>query len=98
MRLKKECKKIDLKKTAEMVSEKRKNGQRREERRISSGKEEEEEEDGENDDEDDEESSCSKIAYRSVSPKATEPLILIIGYSLDSPREPRGATAYSGPI
>lgn len=37
----------------------------------------------EEDDEDDEESSCSGIAYQSVSPKATEPLILIIGYSLD---------------
>jgi len=64
MRLKKECKKkIDPKKTAEMASEKIKNGQRREERRTSSGKEEE---DGENNDEDDEESSCSRIAYRSV--------------------------------
>lgn len=45
------------------------------------------------DDEDDEGSSCSRIAYRSVSPKATEPLILIIGCSLGSPRVPRGATA-----
>lgn len=31
------------------------------------------------------ESSCSRIAYRTVSPKAMEPLILIIGYSLASP-------------
>lgn len=31
------------------------------------------------------------IAYRSVSPKATEPLILIIGYSLGSPLVCRGA-------
>lgn len=85
-------KKVDLKKTTEMVSERGKNGQRQDERRRSGGKEEED------DDEDDEESSCSRIAYRSVSPKATEPLILIIGYSLGSPRMPRGATACSGCI
>lgn len=70
-----------------MTSEKGRNGQRQEERRRRRRKEEED------DDEDDEESSCSRIAYRSVSPKATEPLILIIGYSLDSSRVPRGATA-----
>lgn len=79
-----------------MAGERGKNGQRQEKRRRSRGKEEEEEED--NDDEDDEESSCSRIAYRSVSPKATEPLILIIGYSLGSSRVPRGATACSGYI
>lgn len=88
-------KEVDLKKAAEMTSERGKNGQRQEERRRSRGKEEEEDD---NDDEDDEESSCSRIAYRSVSPKATEPLILIIGYSLGSPRVPRGATACSGRI
>ncbi|KYN01635.1 hypothetical protein ALC62_07607 [Cyphomyrmex costatus] len=66
-------------KTAEMAGGK--NVQRQEGRRKSRGMEEEEEED-DNDDEDDEESSCSRIAYRSVSPKATEPLILIIGYNL----------------
>ncbi|KYN21832.1 hypothetical protein ALC57_05815 [Trachymyrmex cornetzi] len=67
-------------KTAEMAGGK--NGRRQERRRKSRGKEEEEEEDDNDDDEDDEESSCSRIAYRSVSPKATEPLILIIGYNL----------------
>lgn len=72
-----------------MAGERGKNAQRREERRRGRGKEEEDD----NDDKDDEESSCSRIAYRSVSPKATEPLILIIGYSLGSPRVPRGATA-----
>lgn len=72
-----------------MAGEREKNGERQEERRRSRGKGEEEEED----DEDDEGSSCSRIAYRSVSPKATEPLILIIGCSLGSPRVPRGATA-----
>lgn len=73
------------------------NGQRQEgRRRRSRGKEEEEEDD--NDEEDDEESSCSRITYRSVSPKATEPLILIIGYSLGSPRVPRGATVCSDRI
>lgn len=92
-RLKNECKKVELKKTAEMAGERGKNGQRREGRRRSRGKKEEEEDD--NDEEDDEESSCSRIAYRSVSPKATEPLILIIGYSLGSPRVPRDATVCS---
>ncbi|EGI70123.1 hypothetical protein G5I_00880 [Acromyrmex echinatior] len=70
---------IRFTKTAEMAGGK--NEQRQEGRRKSNGKEEEEEEE-EEDDNDDEESSCSRIAYQSVSPKATEPLILIIGYNL----------------